>query len=392
MDSQPNTMQSNQLSGKSAGGIIKYLQDQRSSFADEPFNNVDSLILSTATYLQFEQGMLERFTPSERVPFPVALSGATREALLGSSWLSHMRGNQFLQALIESPRFMELNVGYFINEVSSHFEKQFSAITFFFPDQSSYIAFRGTDNTLAGWKEDFNLTFMEEIPSQVMARNYLETIAENTQGPLLIGGHSKGGNLAEYASLTCKDRTFNTIERIFNHDGPGFAFVNRKRLDDDEYRAKLSKTVAESSIFGMLMEDRDDYRIIKSSGMLFAQHATTNWHVHANDFVYGSALGREAKIITNTLNKWARTYEPEERRHFIDTVYSILEATDAKELTELRENKTGNTLAVLDAMAKLPPDVRRSLMSMLGDVTNIFGTEAMQRAWPVNRDFPEDRS
>ena len=386
LDSNLSSAQNNQSSDNISGGIVEYLQCQRRSFVDEPLNNVDSLILSTASYLQFEHGMLNRFVPSEPVWFPVALSGAAQKTLLGSGWLSRMSGDAFFQSLLQSPRFMELRVGYYINEVSSHFEKQFSAITFFFPDQSAYIAFRGTDNTLVGWKEDFNLTFMQETPSQIMARNYLETIADIVEGPLLIGGHSKGGNLAEYASLTCKEQTFKKVMRIFSHDGPGFAFVDRNRLDDDEYAAKLSKTVPEGSVFGMLMEDRKSYRIVKSSGVLFAQHAATNWHVNGNDFAYGDAFDREAEVITNTLNKWALTYEPEDRREFIDTVYSIFEAAGAKELADFRENKTSSALAILEAVSKLPPGARRSIISMLGDATSIFGTEAIQSARPAHGD------
>ena len=258
--------------------IVEYLDEQREPFDAVPLNDVDSLVFSTISYFSFEKGAIGRTVPTELVPLPVAICGISHADLYGDIWLSHMGGDEFLSALLASPRYSELKVGYYANDVSNHFEKQFAAITFFFPDGSAYVAYRGTDNSLAGWKEDFNLTFMEEVPSQVSARTYLEDITDTEPTRLYVGGHSKGGNLAEYAALTCREQTFDKVERIFSHDGPGFAFTPTLRIDSPAYKAKLSKTVPESSVFGMLMESRPDYRVVRANGVLFAQHASTHCH------------------------------------------------------------------------------------------------------------------
>lgn len=360
--------------------IVEYLASQRASFSTAPLNDVDSLILSTIAYFSFEKGTLGRTVPSEVVPLPVAICGTSHDDLYGSIWLSHMGGDEFLAALLASPRFMNLAVGYYANEVSNHFEKQFSAVTFFFPDGEAYVAYRGTDNSLAGWKEDFNLTFMEEVPSQVSARTYLEDIAGTSPSKLYVGGHSKGGNLAEYATLTCRDQTFEQVERVFSHDGPGFAFTPSARIDSAAYNAKLSKTVPESSIFGMLMESRGDYRVVRATGMLFAQHASTHWVVENGDFVTLDTIAPEAAILSASMNSWAQKYDREQRELFIDAVYEMFLAAGVDTWREFGENRSGNALAVAEAVAKLPADMRSTLFGMLRDLAPILGSEAAKTA------------
>ena len=167
------------------------------------------------------------------------------------------------------------------------------------------------------------------MPSQIRARTYLEDIAGTNPPRLYVGGHSKGGNLAEYAALTRCNQTFEKIGRIFNHDGPGFAFLTEGRINSEEYEAKLSKTVPESSVFGMLMERRDNYRIVRSTGVLFAQHASTRWVIENGDFSDVDSISNEAAVLANTMNIWAELYEPDKREMFINAVYGILGATDA---------------------------------------------------------------
>ena len=356
--------------------IAEYLETQRASFADVPLNDVDSLVFATIAYFNFEKGALGRTVPSQRVPLPIAVCGISHADLYGGIWLARMGGDRFLAALLASPRFMDLEIGFYAEEVSSHFEKQFAAITFFLPGGAAYVAYRGTDNSLAGWKEDFNLTFMSEVPSQVRARTYLEDIAGTGASKLYVGGHSKGGNLAEYAALTCTEHTFAKVERVFNHDGPGFAFTPSDRIATSDYQSKLHKTVPESSVFGMLMESRACYRVVQSSGVLFTQHASTHWSVADGDFITLDGISPEASILSGTLNSWAQSYEPDKRELFIDALYDLFSAANVDTWAEFAEDRTTSALAVAEAVAKLPSDARAQLLGMVRDIAPILSTEA----------------
>lgn len=359
-----------------AHSIVEYLKNQRASFADVPLGEVDALVLATVAYFNFEAGVLANRQPSERVPLPVALCGIARDDLYSAGWLETLDGDSFLAALLQSARFMELEVAFYANEFSSHFEKQFSAVTFFLPNNGAFIAFRGTDNTLAGWKEDFNINFMERVPSQERACMYVEDIAALRPSRLFVGGHSKGGNLAEYAALTCTDSTFLRIHRVFNFDGPGFAFSPSSRIDQPAYHDKLRKYVPESCIVGMLLETRPCYTVVAAQGILIVQHASTRWEVKDGHFVVKESLSPDAAVVGKTLNGWAAQYTAGQVELFVDTMYSVLEATNADNLAQIVSNKTASVIAIVDAARKLPEEKRRAVLSMLSDVAPIFGAEA----------------
>lgn len=362
------------------GTIVTYLAEQREPFARVPLNEVDSLILSTVAYFYFEQGALADLPVGERLPLPLALCGVRAADLFGDTWVSRMGGEPFLHALLESSRFMELSVGDYATETSQADEKQFAALTFFLADGTAYVAFRGTDSSLVGWKEDFNLSYLPEVPSQERARAYLQDVAARFEGALYVGGHSKGGNLAEYAALTCDDDVFERIAGVFSHDGPAFAHEPSARTGDDAYAAKLHKSVPESSVIGMLMEARDCLTIVKASGVLFAQHASTRWAVEDGAFVRADALTPDAEIIGRTVNRWASAYEPAKRELLVNALFAVLSAGDAATWGEWGKDYLGNSRAVLEAAFKLPPDLRNELIGMFGDIAKAFGTEARDAA------------
>ena len=362
-----------------ANDIVEYLVNCQESFAELPLNEVDGLVLAAASYFNFEEGALARKQPSERVPLPLALCGIPRNRLHSALWLKSWEGDKFLAALLQSPRFMELEVAYYTNELSTHFEKQFSAISFFMPDGAVYVAFRGTDQSLVGWKEDFNINFMEQVPSQVRARMYLEDIAALGPARLFVGGHSKGGNLAEYAVLTCVESAFDQVECVFNYDGPGFAFAPSERMDQPAYCNKLRKYVPESCVVGLLLETRESYTIVDARGLLLVQHAPTRWVVKDGRFVEKEALSDDAALVGDTLKDWAATYTPEQIELLVNTMFGVIEATNADSIEQIATSKTASMAAIIEAARQLPEDKRRVVFAMLADIAPIFGSKASSR-------------
>ena len=353
--------------------IIDYLLEHQETFDELPFGDVDSLVLSTIAYFQLEQGAIGRLAPGsdEFIALPIALTGIARDKLFGTSWLVSFRGDELLSALLASRRFMDLSCGLFVNELDPVQEKQFAAITFLFPDKSAYIAYRGTDNTLVGWKEDFNLSFLVSTPGQVAAKAYLERVAHlGIAKRIYAGGHSKGGNLAEYAALTCSDETYEQIRCVYNHDGPSFVEDVNARMDDPDFRRRLHKTVPVESIFGMLMERREDYRIVEARSALFSQHAPTNWLVSNTSFVAGAALSARTKIIDEAIVTWGMSFTPEQRKTFLDTVFDIFESTGITNWADLQDDQMGYLRAMGQAAIQLDPTLRTQILLM---ASSIFG-------------------
>lgn len=362
------------------GMLIEYLERQTASFDDAPFSGVDSLVLSTISYFHFEEGMLGAGQSERLVPLAQAICGIPYPALIGSGWLKNYDGRGFLAALLQSPRFMSLQVSYYIDEFSDAMEKQFEAITFFFPDGCAYAAFRGTDNSLAGWKEDFNLSFMEGTPGQVAARAYVERLARLTIPMIYVGGHSKGGNLAEYAAITCNPQAYKKVARVYNHDGPSFCTDVAPRMGTIDYRNRLHKTVPESSIFGMLMERRADYRVVKARGALMDQHAPLNWTIEGDDFVDAHELSSNAVVIGGTLTKWAYSYPPEKREYFVDNVFDVLRSAGIHSWSEVNEDTFSYVKTIFEEAAKTDATTRQAMFGMLGDAFGILRNNAWGKA------------
>ncbi|MBO4352771.1 MAG: DUF2974 domain-containing protein, partial [Eggerthellaceae bacterium] len=373
-----------------SGTIVTYLGECREPFSRVPLNEVDSLVLSTVAYFYFEHGALTHLHAGERMRLPLALCGIRAADMFGDVWVARMGGEQLLHALFESPRFMDLWVGDYVTETSHADEKQFAAVTFYLPDGSVYVAFRGTDSSLVGWKEDFNLSYLPKVPSQERARAYLQDVAQRCEGVLYIGGHSKGGNLAEYATLTCDDGIYERIVGVFSHDGPAFAHEPSARMHDASYSAKLHKSVPESSVIGMLMESRKNLTIVHADGVLFAQHASTHWAVEGQAFTRATAITPDAEIVGRTVNNWASAYEPAKRELLVNALFDILGAGDASTWVEWGKDYLGNSRAVFEAALKLPPDLRNELTSMFMDIAKVFGSEARDVAFDVARDVAHE--
>jgi len=359
--------------------LFDYLVEQRAPLAEVPLNDVDATVLSYASYFYFDQGVLGRLRPEERVPVPMAICGVSRASLFGASTLMRLDGDTFLTAFLQSPRFMEMEVGRFTDELSPAREKQFAAVTFYLPDGSAFISYRGSDNSVAGWKEDFNLSYMKAVPSQLSAREYLEAVANSSDGALYACGHSKGGNLAEYASLTCRDETYERIARIWSLDGPGFANNPSERISTSEYAARLHKVIPESSVFGMMMEGRPTsrLRVVRSSGKLFAQHVPSKWLVENNDFVTVGQLTPDADIIASTVNKWAASYEPEQRELFFDVIFDVLRQGNGVYWSD--KDGLESAIAIIQAASQVPTEIRRTVIRMMRDVVSVLSDETKRK-------------
>lgn len=301
--------------------IITYTQNQLNDFAKEPFNSVDSLVLSCLSYINFPKSVtnINNWTG---VRIADLLLAEHFEEMF-SDLYSAAESRELLYAAAASPRFRNIIVMGYNVQFDSKKEKQFAAMTFKLAGKLHYIAFRGTDLTLVGWKEDFNMAFSYPTPSQLESLNYLKKAAIHCRGQLLIGGHSKGGNLAVHASINCSSQTQKRIVRIYSHDGPGFVNSIFSSTKYKHIEKKIEKTLPQSSIVGMLLEEQENYKIVKSSRSSIWQHDPFTWEIEGNDFHYIKQLKANAQYFDKTLNTWIHSMTEKERERFVESLYKI---------------------------------------------------------------------
>ncbi|MGN0506513.1 MAG: DUF2974 domain-containing protein [Lachnospiraceae bacterium] len=304
-----------------------------------PFNEVDSLILSWLSYVALDGIVPEHCSEQDAV----SIKEAEHLFFLTHNLDKIMKETQsftkssalLLKKLAESRRFSEVRLTGFVNRIDYEKETQFCAMTALLTGQTACAVFRGTDATLIGWKEDFNMSFLPVIPAQEMALRYLEEAASSIKGKLLLAGHSKGGNLAIYAGVRCSDKVRKRIMTIYNNDGPGFYDIQSLGEHYEEMLPKIQTYVPKSSIVGMLLEREGDHVVVKSTAKGFDQHDALSWQVLGAHFVTEESLSEASRLLRITIRNWLKTLEKEEREQFVDTLFQVLEMTQAKTVDDL---------------------------------------------------------
>lgn len=295
-------------------------------------NPVDALIFSALSYIRF-QGIIPE-TPRERI----LLKDAAAELLAMPDPENKVRTEKDLELLNQaaaSARFGNTYLTFYQDVFRPDEDTQFAALTFLLDDRSAFLTFRGTDNTLVGWKEDFNMTFEESVPAQRLARKYTNTFAAATDRPLRLGGHSKGGNLAVYAAAKSNLFVQNRIIDVYNHDGPGFT---EHMMTDPGYLSIVPKVrtyVPQSSVFGMLLEREEAHTIIRSKQIGLLQHDPYSWEVMGAGFVPEDRLTANSRFLDRTFKTWLAGMTAAERNEFFDTLFELLMIEDTNQLRDI---------------------------------------------------------
>lgn len=342
--------------------IIDYLNWRGDlTFLKDPFNEVDNLILSHLTYTDFEgiENIDKELIDIDIVRQKYFKLHSRQDLEARKSFIAS--AGLLLDPMAESNRFKDIKLGYYTNIYDKENVVQFAAITYKVSD-TYYIAFRGTDGSIIGWKEDFYFSYSEGTESQLEAVKYVERISDIIKSNFSLGGHSKGGNLAIYAATFCKNITKAKIDIIWANDSPGFT---QEIINRDEYKNIMEKIyliLPESSVIGMLMENVVNPHIIKSDSKFIMQHYAMNWQVLANKFVGADHLSEEAIFIDKTIKSWLDDIALEDRKLAVESVFYCLEACQVSTFTELANGGIKSLIKIREAAKNLPKDQNELIM------------------------------
>lgn len=296
------------------------------TFKQDKINEIDKIILARFSYLPFKEIRLNKKDSIENI--------ANKMKDLSIEKFIWKADKQFIDVLGKSKRYKDLKVSDYKEILDLKAEKQFAAITIWLPHRIKYISFRGTDMSLVGWKEDFNMSFMRHIPSQKEGLKYLNEVGKKYFGKFILGGHSKGGNIAIYSAIFCKDRIKRKIKEIINADGPGFDEEIVKSEEYIQISEKINTYIPQSSIVGILLEHEDEYQVVKSIQKGFMQHDIYSWQVDNKNFVRVSNLTKDSHILDKAVKKWLQNTTPERRKNFINIIYEVIIASEADDIND----------------------------------------------------------
>ena len=339
-----------------------------------PLCDVDALLLSYLSYMPYDHIAGDAFDEG------ISLRDAARKLLevneRDKTPLAYnvREDRKLLAALMESARFRDIRLVGYVNKVDPEQEEQFAAVTYLLGEGRAFVAFRGTDNTVVGWKEDFNMSFETEVPAQRDAVAYAQHVAKAIDLPLIVGGHSKGGNLAAYAGMFVDEATRARIQTVYNFDGPGF---NEATISSEEFGKvdmRIRTFVPQSSMIGILMWHREPFTIVRSNGVGVFQHDAYTWQIMGGDFIKLSERTGHSHFADDTIKRWLEELKPDMRRQAIDGIYAVLSASNGMNVSDLFEAR--NTMSVLKAAGAMDEKTRSAVMeafrllgsSMIGGV------------------------
>lgn len=332
------------------GNIFDYM-DWRGdlSFSKESFNEVDALILSSVAYVELDRIVSE--DAGEQILLRDAFE-AFQGFLHDPKYrnLGRIIPDEVIvlfERMAESERYGGLFMSAYVNHVDEQSEEQFAAVTFQDEEGNIYLVYRGTDDTIVGWKEDFNIAYLDVIPAQEEALKYFMRVLTALKGKIYLMGHSKGGNLAIYSASRCQKRAKKRIEGVYNMDGPGFL---AEFLSLDDYQLINEKTYwylpYESMIGTLLCHGTNEY-VIKSTNRGIMQHDPFSWEILGKNFVRENGLSKESLIAHQTIDECMQKMTLEQRKQFVSIVFDALNATEAKTLSQITAKNLKNIIATV---------------------------------------------
>ena len=348
--------------------IIDYL-DWRGdlSFNQDPLNEVDNLIFSVLSYSDFS-GVV----PGLDKPGSVTLQEAADRIGPAPHEVTTNLTRSFFAALplllekcAQTERFANLELSHYIDRIEFAKAEQFSAVVFSLDEQLHFIAFSGTDDTLAGWKEDLEMSFREAVPAQRDATRYAQAVMANLRGDFYLGGHSKGGNLAVYAAAHLTPEEQQRIIAVYNNDGPGFLANIIEKEGYQRIIHKVTTFIPQSSVAGILLEHEEKFQIIRSNETGLMQHNAFSWEVLGKHFVYEQELSKSSLVLSQAIRAWLNNISLEERSQFVEALFKVIDATGAKTLSELSEDKLATARAMITTFTQMEEETQNVLKKVL---------------------------
>lgn len=338
------------------------------TLAQSPFNEVDNLILAELSFVNFT-GIVPGPGEGEGVPLHSAAEAFFRSHEGGDMGMGVLVPDEIpalLRRMAECPRFREMRVNCFCDHLDVRKAEQFAAVTVELGDGSLYLSFRGTDDTIAGWKEDFLLGCQPEVPAQKKAVAYVKAVAgQYPRRKLMLGGHSKGGNLAVYGGIFVPLAIQRRISAVWSNDGPGFYGAVLETPQHARLEGRIHSIVPKSSVVGMLLEHEESYTVVDSDQTGLWQHDGFSWQVLGTGFVTLRQVSRQGRRNDLALKEWVRRLPVDQREKFVDGLFEVLTASGATTLTDLKEDGFRAAGAMVRAMKDMEKDTRDALFNAI---------------------------
>jgi hypothetical protein len=337
------------------GSVFDYIKWRGDlDFDRDGLNEVDALVFSILCYMDVDT-VLHSKVENDQILLTEAVARLEKV-------FAEMKGQElpffkdipdFMMAVAKTKRFGSVRLSRYVDQLDPHHAKQFSATVYTFGPGQHFVAFRGTDDSVAGWKEDLQMAYQKYIPAQQEGANYLREVMDRLEGVFYLGGHSKGGNVAIFAAANMADDQKASIQWIYNFDGPGF---HPEFIQGESYKsvvARVKTVLPESSVVGVLLEQETKYKAVRcASSLALMQHNPFLWEVEGDRFVEAKRLSKKSKAIGTTVQAWLNQLTLEEQESFVNTLFSVLEEAGIQRFADVSKDAFAAAQGIIKAFSK----------------------------------------
>ncbi|MGT2742203.1 Mbeg1-like protein [Streptococcus plurextorum] len=354
------------------GTLIDYLKENgQTPFSQLPFNELDLVCLNELGYLPFG----EHLEGHQRMRFSeIKTIYQEQKANIAYDFMVTRERIQLFEAVLDSLRFADLEIADYVNDVNSEFEKQFAAMVFYLPDiQHCQVVFRGTDDSLIGWKEDFKLTYMSEIPAQRSAVTYLRDVLESTEQSVCVTGHSKGGNLAVYAASHQEASRQAQIKLVMMLDAPGFSTAFFQKQGYQMIRDKLIVIRPKDSIVGVMLQLDVPALVVDAHSFGVSQHSVMTWKVSEQGYFMGAEPTALSNQLSGTFDQWMANLSKSELKMLVDLLFDTLIDSGIDNLNHLNQREgLGSLLVAFGKLNQIHRNKRQLIQKSLWQFLTAF--------------------
>jgi len=329
------------------------------------FNEIDSMILARFSYLRFDK---IKMTSKETIE---TISNKMKD--LNNDEFLYNGDKELITNLGSSIRFKDMIVSDYVKIDDKEIEKQFGAVTIHISDKELYISYIGTDSTINGWKEDFNMAFMDNVPCQIAGKEYIKKVAKKYEDKKIrIGGHSKGGNVAVYSAITADKVLQKRIIKVYNYDGPGFSKQTIEEYGNESIINKVETYLPQDSVIGRILHRKEKTTVVLSIEKGIYQHDIYSWQVFKNDLTRLDKNTQASEDISKALTNWLNDTTQEQRKIFIDSVFELFYSTEANTFADISGTLSTSVPKILKSYNEISKEDKKLITQMLQTFAKLY--------------------
>lgn len=354
--------------------FVEYLEKYGDfSFSEKPFNEIDGLIFSQLTYIDFN-GIVDKdsiFISDASIKYISMHSDEEIEKLIGIS----EKAVKLLILCAKTRRFGWCEICHYVNSISDEIDKQFSAINILLNKETNVIAFRGTDVTITGAKESAMLSYMFPVPAQIEALHYFQETAMLSGRNIITLGHSKGGCLATFAAVSCSNSLKKKIVRVIEYDAPGFPNWFFERYDYKQIKDKIQLYTPYGSIIGRLIGHDVTPIIVDSDESGIKQHQVSSWIINDDKFVLCDEYSYTSNFVSNYLNELAEYTDDDDLELFFNSIEQIADKIGLDDFYDMKAIDFQKAIELIDTITNIDEAQKERLKQILKKLSTEFAKE-----------------